>query len=297
VAPANSPQPSRSECPPAVDVASLDLALETLQRRIDLLQQSLSQQNRLATLGMVAAVIAHEFNNILTPMISYTRYALTDKADEALRQKALTKALGGAERLANISKSLLGFARGGESTAAPVLQVIKETLACLARDLSKDGITLTLDVPETLSVAMNAGHLQQVLMNLIVNARSAMLAGRTGGAAGGGKRLTITAHGVGAVAGKHGKMVRVSVADTGPGIPAEVLPRVFDPFFSTKKVCEAAPGGGGNGVAAVEEGLPRGGTGLGLTICQELVSAAGGVIRVESKEGHGTVFTLELPSV
>src|SRR4029077_6345973 len=130
--------------------------------------ESLSQQNKLATLGMVTAVIAHEFNNILTPMISYTKFALSDKTDEALQQKALTKALSGAERLANISKSLLGFARGDDTTSAAVLPAVKETLGCLARDLTKDGISLTLVVPETLSVAMNAGHLQQVLMNLIV---------------------------------------------------------------------------------------------------------------------------------
>ena len=286
--PPNHPsKPSRSECQPLVDAASLDLALDTLQRRIDLLQQSLSQQNKLATLGMVTAVIAHEFNNILTPMISYTRCALTDKADEALRQKALTKALGGAERLANISKSLLGFTRGDESTAAPVLPVIKETLACLARDLSKDGITLSLDVHETLAVAMNAGHLQQVLMNLIVNARSAMLSGRNGG----GKRLSIKAHLAAAAEGRRGKVVQIAVADTGPGIPADVLPRIFDPFFSTKK-CDRAAGENGT----EEESMPRGGTGLGLTICQELVRTAGGTIRVESTEGQGTTFTLELPA-
>ena len=96
---------------------------------------------------MVTAVIAHEFNNILTPMISYTKFALGDKADEALRQKALAKALSGSERLANISKSLLGFARGDDTSSVPVLLAVRETLGCLARDLSKDGITLTLDVP------------------------------------------------------------------------------------------------------------------------------------------------------
>lgn len=295
--PSNSPKPSRAANPPAVDVASLDLALETLQRRIDLMQQSLAQQNKLATLGMVTAVIAHEFNNILTPMISYTRFALTDKADEPLRQKALTKALSGAERLANISKSLLGFARGEESSAAAVLPAIKETLTCLARDLSKDGITLVLDVDEKLAVAMNAGHLQQVLMNLIVNARSAMLAGRSMGGGAGIKRLAIRSEMVAPVAGQRGKMVRISVADTGPGIPADVLPRVFDPFFTTKQTSPNATSTPANTAKELaEEGLPRGGTGLGLTICQELVRAAGGTIQVASQEGQGAVFTLELPA-
>jgi signal transduction histidine kinase len=264
---------------PALDAASIEAALSTLQSRIDLLQQSLAQQNKLATLGMVTAVIAHEFNNILTPMISYTRFAMSDKADEALRHKALEKALSGSERLANISKSLLGFARGDESAIAPVLRAIRETLACLARDPSKDGITLNVDVPEDLVAAVNAGHLQQVLMNLVVNARSAMLA--RGHSGGGIKRITICGR-------TRGKTVEITVSDTGPGIPKEVLPRIFEPFFSTKKSGEPHP--------ADEESMPRGGTGLGLTICQELIQAAGGLIRVTSKEGAGATFTIELPA-
>lgn len=264
-----------------LDPASLELALAAFQQRIDQLQQSLAQQNQLATLGMVTAVIAHEFNNILTPMISYTKFALSDKADEALRQKALTKALGGAERLANISKSLLGFARGDETTTAVVITAVKETLGCLARDLSKDGITLTLDIPETLTVAMNAGYLQQVLMNLIVNARSAMVHGACGV-----KRLTI--RGV-----QKGKWVELTVADTGPGIDPEVLPRIFEPFFSTKRGGD----GGGGGVAGGggEEAVPRGGTGLGLTICRELVTSAGGKIRAIAEKGQGAIFVMDLP--
>ena len=85
--------------------------------------------------------------------------------------------------------------------------------------------------------------------------------------------------------------MQITVADTGPGIPADVLPRIFDPFFSTKKGGSAA---GENG--SDEESMPRGGTGLGLTICQELVRTAGGEIRVESTEGQGAKFTLELPA-
>ena len=107
-------------------------------------------------------------------------------------------------------------------------KAIAETLSCLSRDLGKDGITLAVDVEEVeggLWAAMNAGQLQQVLMNLIVNARSAMLGdGRKGG-----KRLTISAGRV-----RNGKAVRIRVADTGPGIDPEVLPRIFEPFFSTK---------------------------------------------------------------
>src|SRR3954470_8738578 len=128
--PPNPIPPKRSSpIPAAIDASSLEEAMTALQQRIDQLHESLAQQNKLATLGMVTAVIAHEFNNILTPMIAYTKFALTDKADEALRTKALNKALSGSERLANISKSLLGFARGDESATAPVLPAIRETIA------------------------------------------------------------------------------------------------------------------------------------------------------------------------
>jgi signal transduction histidine kinase len=271
-----------------LDPSSLALALDTLQKRIDLLQQSLTQQNKLATLGMVTAVIAHEFNNILTPMIAYTRFALGDKADEPLRTKALSKALGGAERMANISKSLLGFARGDETVSVSVLQALRDTLACLARDPAKDGITLSVDVPENLVVAMNAGHLQQVLMNLIVNARSAMLSHGTVNS--GGKRIALRAAWLQKPSDSHGKMAEITLADTGPGIPAEVLPHIFDPFFSTKRAADSLNMNPG------EDTMPRGGTGLGLTICQELIRLAGGTIRVTSKVGAGTIFTIELPA-
>ncbi len=267
---------------PVLDPASLELAITTLQNRIDQLHANLSQQNKLATLGMVTAVLAHEFNNILTPMISYTKFALSEKSDEAMRTKALTKALGGAERLANISESLLGFARGDESSTANVQHAVNETLACLSRDVEKDGISLKMDVPADLNVAINAGQLQQVLMNLVVNARSALLSER--GTKGGLKRLAIR----GTIT-KKGRIAEITIADTGPGISAEVLPKIFDPFFSTKRSDVELPEG------PEPCAMPRGGTGLGLTICHEIITAAGGTIRAMSEAGQGEIFIIELP--
>jgi signal transduction histidine kinase len=144
-----------------------------------------------------------------------------------------------------------------------------------------------VEVAEGLKVAMNAGQLQQVLMNLIVNARAAML-GTTGCAEGtrrprgGLKRLTITGKVI-----KRGKIAEIRVTDTGPGIPEELRGRVFDPFFSTKR--------GEESPAVTDEGLPRGGTGLGLTICQELIAGAGGTIREDGAAGKGAVFVMEIP--
>jgi signal transduction histidine kinase len=259
-----------------MDPSAIEQAIDLLQQRINQLQVTLAQQQKLATLGMITAVIAHEFNNILTPMISYTKFATGDKADAALKEKALLKALAGAERAANISKSLLGFARGDDSTSVEIRTAVLETLTCLSRDLSKDGITLDLQVAEGLWAAMNAGHFQQVMMNLIVNARSAML-----GARGGVRRLTVKAN----VVGK-GKIVQISVADSGPGIPPQVLPQIFEPFFSTKK-------GGEKQHDGEDAEMPKGGTGLGLTICRDLVEQAGGTIRAEN--AGGAVFVIDLP--
>jgi signal transduction histidine kinase len=113
------------------------------------------------------------------------------------------------------------------------------------------------------------------------------------------KRLTIRAAEVG---GATGRRVELRVADTGPGIPAEVLPRIFDPFFSTKRGArpakETVPAAAAEACGAAdgsEECVPRGGTGLGLTICQELIAAAGGAIRAESEPGKGATFVIELP--
>ncbi len=280
-----------------IDIGSIEQAIGALQERIDQLQANLNQQQKLASLGMVTAVIAHEFNNILTPMISYTRYALTDKADEALRMKALSKALAAAERAATISNSLLGFARGDCGGSADVKTVVEETLQCLARDPGRDGITLEVKVAPGLSAAISPGHLQQVLMNLVINARAALINHIRGL-----RRLTILAR-----ANPEAGTVVIEVQDTGPGIPPEVLPHIFEPFYSTKQknaetqardAAAPAPAPAAPPTAAniFDDPVPRGGTGLGLTICRDLIVAAGGVLKVRSTLGRGATFTLELPA-
>src|SRR6185295_1842448 len=128
---------------------------------------------------------------------------------------------------------------------------------------SKDGITLTIEVAEDLAVAMNAGHFQQVLMNLIVNARSAMLTAANGshGGAGGIKRLTIRAARVRTAAPTRlgsDQSVEISVTDTGPGIPADVVPHIFEPFFSTKRRTAQTPAPAGEEGADAQAGEEAG---------------------------------------
>ena len=123
---------------------------------------------------------------------------------------------------------------------------------------------------------------------VVVNARSAMLTGASGshGGVGGVKRLTIRA---GYVNRPVGRSVEISVADTGPGIPADILPHIFDPIFSTKRSMATEKGD--------SETTGRGGTGLGLTICRQLVEAAQGRIWVVSQPGNGAAFFLEIPAI
>ncbi|MEX0744872.1 MAG: HAMP domain-containing sensor histidine kinase [Phycisphaeraceae bacterium] len=251
------------------DLAQVDRLLEHfdhLEAQLQQVREGLSQSHRLATLGTIATIIAHEYNNILTPMISYAQLALANPEDAALAQKALEKALGGAERAAHISTSLLGFARDEPGqTQASLPQVVKESLACLGREPKRDGITLTLDVPEV-TVAMNPMELQQVLLNLLLNARKAM---RRGGS------LKIAAK----VNDDH---VELHVADTGPGIPALIRDRLFEPFVTHEVNGAPEPG-------------DQKGTGLGLCICRDLLTRADGAIDVTSEPGRGATFHLRLP--
>ena len=261
--------PSFAKPPQPEELAHVEELLkhfEQLEAQFQQVRDGLTHSHRLATLGTIASVVAHEYNNILTPVISYAQLALSEPEDRALMRKAVEKALSGAERAAKISSSLLGFSRESDDQhAAPLRGTITEAISCLGRDLSKDGIALTVDVPDVL-VAMPPLNLQQVVLNLVLNARKAM---KRGG------QLRITGR-------EDGLQVHLDVADTGPGIPAEILDRLFEPF-----VTQALDGSG--------EGAENRGTGLGLCICRELMRNAGGRIEVASTPEKGATFHLTVP--
>lgn len=262
--------------------------LDHLERQLGSLTTQVQRLQRLASLGTVSAVLAHEFNNILTPMVSGSQHALTRCEPESMK-KALEKSLRAGQRLATLCDKILGMATGDTRgpSVAPVGPAIREAVDCMGRDPAKDDITLTLDVPEGLAARFTPASLQQVVFNLALNARQAM-AGRPG-------RLTIsaramaaesattaTAQAAGAAAAPiAGGRVEIMVSDTGCGIRPENLDRVFEPFFTTKQH---------------ESRLDRGGVGLGLHVCRQLMTEMGGSIQVESKAGVGTTFRLVLPA-
>jgi len=249
------------------------LQLADTQRQLDQLRKQLTDSQRLATIGTIAAVIAHEFNNLLTPIVSYSQFALqtidNGKPDIELIRKALSKSFQASSKAGRICTSMLSLARGESTdTRVSVQQLVDETLLVLARDPQKDGIALRLQIQPDLFVRGDSVQLEQVLLNLLINARQAM--------AGKGGSLTIKA----ALVAETGE-ARIQVIDSGPGIPEKLLPRIFEPFFTTK------------GTAG--RGEPRG-TGLGLAICKEIVEHHGGRIEVESQPGVGTTFSVILPA-
>lgn len=248
--------------------------VDALQRQLDAVQAELTDSHKLTTLGTLAAIVAHEINNLLTPIISYAQMAQAEPDDANLRQKAIDRALDGAQRAARISSSVLGFAGASDpEPAADLRSCVEEALSCLARDPKRDGITLHVELIDA-DLAMPAGELLQVLVNLLLNARKAM--GKQGG------RLSITAK---RVRGHCEQAVQIDVADSGPGIPAGVQDRLFEPFV-TERIHD-------KGGSPWNE---RRGTGLGLAICRQLVEKAGGAIRFTTRPGVGTTFSLVLPT-
>jgi signal transduction histidine kinase len=210
----------------------------------------------------MAAMVAHEFNNILTPMISYAD--LAESGDERMRDKAVRRAAEGSHRATRICQALLSVARAEEQAPAErvaLADVVEETLAAMARDLSKDGIRLIREVPASLEVVTRPVELKQVLLNLLLNARWAAMQ------RGSGQSIRISA-------ARSGDQVRLRVSDTGIGIPRENLQRIFEAFFTTKG---------------------KEGSGLGLAFCREVVEELGGRLTVRSQEGKGSCFTVALP--
>src|SRR5688572_28040114 len=231
------------------------------------------ESQRLATIGTIAAVIAHEFNNLLTPIVSYSQFALSsaesDKPDIELIKKALGKAFQSSSKAGRICSSMLSLARGEATFGKVSIQhAIEEVLLVLARDPHKDGIALRVQVQPELFVYGDPVQLEQVLLNLMINARQAML--------GKGGALTVKA------AMSDAGELKIQVIDTGPGIPEKLLPKIFQPFFTTK--------------GTAKQGESKG-TGLGLAICKEIVEHHKGRIEVESEVGKGTTFSLYLPVV
>jgi len=254
-----------------------DISLDQLnQAEFDLaaLHTEFEHMQRLATIGTLAAGMAHEINNVLTPVLAYAQLAKANSSDADLRTKALDKTIAGVHAASGIARAMLGFSATHDDTdQADVGEVIQAALDCLPRPLRQDGIKIDLRIAPETRVSIGSLSLQQVLLNLILNACNA-LRDRGGD-------LTISASPQG-----DGKTV-VVVADNGPGIPEPLAASLFEPFVTSTRPF-ARPG----------EAAPdrSGGSGLGLAVCRLLINNAGGEITVSSKPGEGATFRIVLPS-
>ena len=224
---------------------------------------------RLATIGEQTGQIAHELNNTLTALLGWAQQGMRSGQDAELAGKALREVSASAERAVEICRGLLGLARlhTGPKEMVPVNDIIQEAAGSLAGRLEKEAISLRCNCPDDLAVYGKRVELVQVLLNVLINSCQAI--------ADGVGSITISAE-----KDSHSGCVNITIADSGPGISAENIRQIFEPFFSTKQL----PDRGGDI-----------GTGLGLAVCRDIVTAHGGLIEVDSVEGQGATFTVFLP--
>lgn len=235
-----------------------------LSAEVASLREQLARTQRLATVGTMASMLVHEFNNLLTPIVSYAEMA---QQSPALLSKAVDKAYHSGHQAKKICDAMLRMSRGhiGPAVDSSVIGIISDALSTIPRSLDQDRIDLSVSVPEGMTIRTRPAELQQVLLNLILNARRSVLANSG-------------AMSIGIQAVRAGNACAISIRDNGGGIEAENLGRVFEPFFSTS---DPAKGDGG--------------TGLGLAVCKQIVESLGGSIRVDSCPGEGATFTLTMP--
>jgi signal transduction histidine kinase len=246
------------------------VAVEEPEVTIAELRQQVIALQRISSLGVLAGGVFHELNNALTPILNYAKLALRNP-DPAYRERALKQIVESADRATIISRGMLGLARLGAGAAqrepADLAQLVEEVILLVAKDLAKHRVRIDVKVVGSPRARVEPAQIQQVLINLLINARQAMPQG-------GVVRLRVEM----AAAGRR---VEISVSDNGVGIAPADLRRIFEPFYSTKK----GPDAGG-----------QGGTGLGLAVCRDIVEAHHGRIRAESRPGQGSTFTIILPA-
>jgi signal transduction histidine kinase len=228
------------------------------------MEEQLIVTDRLASIGELSSGIAHELNNPLTSVIGFSQLLMEGNVPDEMKEN-LTTIYSEAQRAAVIVKNLLTFAR----KHAPVKQltqvntVIESVMRLRAYEEKVNNIEverhMANNIPE---IMIDSFQMQQVFLNIVVNAEFAMLEAHKRG------KLTITTE-------QSEGIVRISFADDGPGITKENMKRIFDPFFTTKDVGK--------------------GSGLGLSICHGIVTEHGGQIYAKSEIGQGATFIVDLP--
>lgn len=238
-------------------------------------EEQLRQAQKMEAVGRLAGGIAHDFNNVLTAIFGYTDLLIEQFRVEDPRRSDVVEIRRSAERAASLTKQLLAFSR--KQVMQPQLLNLNEVITSVGKLLKRmvgDDVVVDMDMsPELVRVRADPGQIEQVLMNLVSNARDAMPEGG---------RVTLSTRNERFAAGSmsrpglaEGHYAVIAVADSGTGIPASVREHIFEPFFTTK-----------------EQGK---GTGLGLATVYGIVKQTGGGVYMESEEGQGTTFLVYLP--
>lgn len=238
------------------------------QMHIQYLKSELRKMQSLAALGELTGTATHEFNNVLMTIMNYAKLGIRNRDDES-RDKALQKILDASVRASKITTTILAQARNRSESLAPtdLGKIVEDSLVLLEREMRKYRVAIETELDPATPAALASGNqIQRVLLNLLINARQSMPEGGT---------ILIR------LAPSDEGMVEMIVRDSGSGIPKESLPHIFDAFYSTKDGPD-------------ESG--KGGTGLGLAACKEIIDAHQGRIRVQSTMGRGTAFIIRLPA-
>jgi len=244
-------------------LVNLALRNANLYRQLQETQGQLIQAEKMSALGQLAGGLAHEINNPLSGILGLTQLVLEKTPPDTQNHQDLKDIEKAVFRCKKIITSLLSFARQEKTRMEPlsVNEVIEETLTLCARQMELKRIKIERSFSDGLPlVSGDFQQLMQVFLNLLTNARDAMAESGT---------ITVSTR-------RSGPWVEVSIADTGAGIPEEILGRIFDPFFTTKPVGK--------------------GTGLGLSVCLGIINKHNGTISAHSAPGQGTVFTVRLPA-
>jgi len=240
------------------------IKLKEAEEKEKQLRQELNRSRRLASIGELAAGVAHEINNPLTGIIGFSERLMRINTDEKINQD-LGRINNEARRVAKVVEGLLTFARRrvADKQYADVNDILQETLALRTYELKTSNIEIiTVLAPNLPRIMVDFDRIQEVFLNIILNAEQAMTEAHGGG------KLSIKTR-------QFKDHIRVSFSDNGPGIPDEHLDKLFDPFFTTR--------------------WEKGGTGLGLSACHSIVAEHGGKIYAKSKSGKAATFVIELP--
>ncbi len=243
------------------------IILDDITERVEL-EGQLSQAEKLSSIGLLAAGVAHEVNTPLAVISSYAQMLAKQVNGDTKKSELLDKITRQTFRASEIVNSLLNFSRTSstEFTSVDVNRVISDTLMLLEHQLKVARVKVVQELQTGLPpIYGNTGKLQQVFLNLFLNAKDAMPSGGT---------LMVATH--------NGHNIQVTVADTGSGIAQEHIHRIYDPFFTTKNKPKTGHSGG---------------TGLGLSVTYGIIQEHAGKIRVNSKPGEGTTFIMEFPLI